>query len=238
MGGVPSHPELLDWMAVWFRDDARGSLKALHRLLVTSAAYRQGSATDPAASAVDPDNRLLWRMNRPRMDTDTYRDSVLAVSGRLDFTMGGPSVALFTSKPGPQTTPVLNYDEVDRNAPGASRRSIYRLVWRAIADPFLDALDFPDLGLLAPVRSTSVSPLQALALFNNGFVIHSSEQFALRLEKLGGTREAQIRAAFAHCHQRAPNASELARFTALAGEHGLAAVCRVLFNSNEFLFID
>jgi len=238
MGGVPSHPELLDWLAVWFRDDARGSLKALHRLLVTSAAYRQGSATVSAASAVDPDNRLLWRMNRPRMDADTYRDSVLAVSGRLDFTMGGPSVALFTSKPGPQTTPVLNYDEVDRNAPGTSRRSIYRLVWRAIADPFLDALDFPDLGLLAPVRSTSVSPLQALALFNNDFVLHSSEQFALRLEKLGGTREAQIRAAFAHCHQRAPSASELARFSSLAGEHGLAAVCRVLFNSNEFLFID
>jgi hypothetical protein len=238
MGGIPSHPELLDWLAVWFRDDARGSLKELHRLLVTSAAYRQGSATDPAASAVDPDNRLLWRMNRPRMDADTYRDSVLAVSGRLDFTMGGPSVALFTSKPGPQTTPVLNYDDFDRNAPGMSRRSIYRLVWRAIADPFLDALDFPDLGLLAPVRSTSVSPLQALALFNNGFVLHSSEQFALRLEKMGGTREGQIRAAFAHCHQRAPSASELARFRALAGEHGLAAVCRVLFNSNEFLFID
>jgi hypothetical protein len=189
MGGVPSHPELLDWLAVWLRDDARGSLKALHRLLVTSAAYRQGSANDPAASALDPDNRLLWRMNRPRMDADTYRDSVLAVSGRLDLTMGGPSVALFTSKPGPQTTPVLNYDEVDRNAPGASRRSIYRLVWRAIADPFLDALDFPDLGLLAPVRSTSVSPLQALALFNNGFVLHSSEQFALRLERLGGPRD-------------------------------------------------
>jgi hypothetical protein len=238
MGGVPSHPELLDWLAVWLRDDARGSLKALHRLLVTSAAYRQGSANDPAASALDPDNRLLWRMNRPRMDADTYRDSVLAVSGRLDLTMGGPSVALFTSKPGPQTTPVLNYDEVDRNAPGASRRSIYRLVWRAIADPFLDALDFPDLGLLAPVRSTSVSPLQALALFNNGFVLHSSEQFALRLERLGGTREQQIRVAFATAYQRAPSASELARFHALADEHGLAAVCRVLFNSNEFLFID
>lgn len=238
MGGVPSHPELIDWLAVWFRDEARGSLKALHRLIATSAAYRQSSASQAAAAAIDPDNRLLWRMNRPRLDADSYRDSLLGVSGRLDLTMGGPSVALFTSRPGPQSTPVLNYDNVDRAGPGTSRRSIYRLVWRAIADPFMDALDFPDLGLLAPVRGFSASPLQALALFNNGLVLHSSEQFAARLEKVQGTAEERIEAGFALCYQRPPSPDELAAFAALAQAHGLAAVCRVLFNSNEFLFVD
>ncbi len=238
MGGVPSHPELIDWLAVWFRDDAHGSLKALHRLIVTSAAYRQSSAPDPAASAIDPDNRLLWRMNRLRLDADTFRDSVLAASGRLDLTMGGPPVAHFTSKPGPQSTPVLNYDHFDRDSPGASRRSIYRLVWRAIADPFMDALDFPDLGLLSPVRGHSVSALQALALFNNEFVLHSSGHFAARLEKTGNTAEEEIRAAFAVCYQRPPTPEELSGFKALAAQHGLPAACRVLFNSNEFLFVD
>ncbi len=131
MGGVPSHPELLDWLAVWFRDDARSSLKALHRLILTSAAWQQGSAFSPAA-ALDPDNHLLWRMNRQRLDADTIRDTVLAVSGRLDLTMGGPAVAQFTSKPGPQSTPFLNYENFDWDSPAGSRRSIYRVVWRAI----------------------------------------------------------------------------------------------------------
>jgi len=238
MGGVPSHPELIDWLAVWFRDEAHGSLKALHRLIVTSAAYRQGSAPNPAASAIDPDNRLLWRMNRPRLDAETFRDSVLAASGRLDLTMGGPSIALFTSKPGPQSTPVLNYDNFERDSPGASRRSIYRLVWRAIADPFMDTLDFPDLGLLSPVRGFSASALQALALFNNEFVLHYSGHFAARLEKTDSTPEEQIRAAFAICYQRPPTPEELSGFTALAARHGLPAACRVLFNSNEFIFVD
>ena len=238
MGGVPSHPELLDWLAQWFRDEAQGSLKKLHRLMVTSAAYRQSSAPNPAASAMDPDNRLLWRMNRPRLDADTFRDSVLMASGRLDLAMGGPSVALFTSKPGPQSTPVLNYENFDWDAPGASRRSIYRLVWRAIADPFMDALDFPDLGLLSPVRGFSASALQALALFNNGFILRSSEHFAGRLEAAGGPVEQQIQAAFGIAYQRPPSPEELGDFAALASQHGLAAVCRVLLNSNEFLFVD
>lgn len=238
MGGVPSHPELLDWLAVWFRDEAHGSQRALHRLIVTSEAWQRQSRADPAAAALDPDNRLLWRMNRSRLDADCYRDAVLAVSGRLDLTMGGPAIAHFTSKPGPQTTPVLDYDAFDRDSPGAARRSIYRLVWRAIGDPFMDALDFPDLGLLAPVRGFSASPLQSLALFNNGFVLHSSRHFAGRLEMSGTTMEDRIRAAFQFALQRPPTAEELTEFTALATQSGLAAAGRVLFNSSEFLFVD
>ena len=237
MGGAPSHPELLDWLAVWFRDDAKGSLKALHKLIVTSATYRQSSAPNSAASAIDSDNRLLWRMNRSRLDADSIRDSVLAISGRLDLAMGGPSIPHYTSKPGAQTTPTLNYENFDWNSPGAARRSIYRVVWRGIADPFMDAIDFPDMALLSPVRSFSASPLQSLALFNNEFVLHHCERFAARLGPFGGM-ERRIAEAFRLVFQRDATADEIADFTALANTHGLPAALRVLFNSNEFLFLN
>ncbi len=236
MGGAPSHPELLDWLAVWFRDDAKGSLKQLHKLIVTSATYRQSSAANAEATAIDPDNRLLWRMNRVRLDADSVRDSVLAASGRLDLTAGGPGVAHFTSKPGAQSTPILNYDNFDWDSAGAYRRSIYRVVWRGIADPFMDALDFPDMGLLSPVRGFSASPLQSLALFNNEFVLRHCEHFAARLEPMGASPAERIRAAFRIALQREPTATELADFAAVAAQSGLPSVARVLFNSSEFLF--
>jgi len=238
MGGVPSHPELIDWLAVWFRDEAHGSLKALHKLIVTSAAYRQSSEAHGNALAADPDNRLLWRMNRSRLDADSIRDSIFAISGKLDLTMGGPSIAHFTSKPGPQTTPILNYENFDWDSLGASRRSIYRLVWRAIADPFMDALDFPDMGLLSPVRGFSASALQSLALFNNEYLLKYCENFATRLDQQAKTPEAKIQTAFQLTYQRPASAGEVADFTTLAAQQGMPSVCRVLFNSNEFLFVD
>ena len=230
MGSVPSHPELLDWLAVWFRDEAKGSLKQLHRLILTSAAYRQSSEHRGEAAAIDPDNRLLWRMNRQRLDAESYRDAVLAVSGRLDCTMGGPGAAHFKQTPGPQSTPVLDYAVFDWSSAAGARRSIYRIVWRGIADPFMEGLDFPDLGLLAPVRSFSASPLQALALMNNEFVTFHSEFMARKI--------ATVPDAVRRVWLREPTAGELADFASLKEEHGLAAVCRLLFNSNEFLFVD
>ena len=159
MGGIPSHPELIDWLAVWFRDEARGSLKELHRLIVTSATYRQSSQQRDEAARLDGDNRLLWRQNRPRLDADAFRDFTLAAAGALDLKMGGPAVQYFKQSKGPQLTPALDYSAYDWSHTESSRRSIYRYVWRAIADPFLEALDFPDLGLPGPVRGFSVSSL-------------------------------------------------------------------------------
>ncbi len=241
MGGAPSHPELIDWLAAWFRDEAHGSLKALHRLIVTSETYRQASTADERALAVDPDDRLLWRWSRQRLDADTVRDSILAISGRLDLTMGGPGVELFTTSPGPQSTPVLNYASFDRASPAGRRRSIYRVVWRSIGDPFLDALDFPDMGLLSPVRGFSASALQSLALFNDEFVLRHCEFLAERVESMATTPESsgqRVRSAFRLALQRDPTADETDAFTVLATEHGLPAACRVLFNTNEFLFLD
>lgn len=238
MGGTPSHPELLDWLAVWFRDDAKGSLKELHRLIVTSAVYRQSSQHRVDAAKVDGDNRLLWRQNRLRLDADAFRDFTLSASGALDLTMGGPGVRHFLSSKGPQATPALDYAAYDWGSPGAARRSIYRHVWRGIADPFMEALDFPDLGLLAPTRAFSVSSLQALTLFNNAFVLHHSAVMARRVEAEAPTLEARVTLAVRLAWLRAPGTEELRDFTEYAGKHGMAALCRLLLNSNEFLFVD
>ncbi|MCA9083313.1 MAG: PSD1 domain-containing protein [Planctomycetaceae bacterium] len=239
MGGVPSHPELLDWLAVWFREEARGSLKQLHRLIVTSQVYRQSSDHRPEAAAVDADNRLLWRQNRHRLDADAYRDFVLSASGRLDRTIGGPAVQHFSQRKGPQATPELDYAEFDwSSASGAGRRSIYRYVWRGIADPFMEALDFPDLGLLAPVRGFSASPLQALALYNNDFVISHSEAMAERIQQQHSETGEQMEFAVRLAWHREATETERSTMVEFVRKHGLAAFCRVLLNSNEFLFVD
>jgi hypothetical protein len=236
MGSQPNHPELLDWLAVWFRDDAKGSLKELHKLILTSETWQQASQVPP--NAKDSDNRLLWRMNRQRMDAEVFRDSILRLSGRLDLSMGGPGIEQFKKSQGPQATPALDYSSYDWNSPGASRRSIYRVVWRGISDPFMEALDFPDLGLLAPKRGFSVSALQSLAVFNNDFVLHGSEWLAQRVESEGGDFNEEVQRAVRLVWLRLPSASEQVEFTNYARKHGLSAFCRVLLNSNEFLFIE
>ena len=238
MGGTPSHPELIDWLAVWFRDEANGSLKALHRLIVTSETYRQSSAHREEAAAMDGDNRLLWRQNRHRLDADAFRDYGNAISGKLDLTMGGPGIQHFTKGPGPQITPTLDYSAYDWNAEGAGRRSIYRFVWRGIADPFMESLDFPDLGLLSPKRGYSSSSLQALALYNNDFVLHLADVMATRIQTEAPELDAQITRAARLAWLRPLTADEEVEFRDYAEKHGLAALCRILLNSNEYLFVD
>lgn len=236
MGSQPTHPELLEWLAVWFRDEAKGSLKELHRLILTSETWRQTSRAP--ANVKDSDNLLLWRMNRQRSDAEVFRDSVLRMSERLDLTMGGPGIEQFTKTKGPQATPALDYSAFDWNSPAAARRSIYRVVWRGIPDPFMEALDFPDLGLLAPKRGFSVSALQSLAIFNNDFVLHGSKWLANRVASESADLNGQVERAVRLVWLRPPDESERKNFTAYASTHGMPALCRILLNSNEFLFIE
>lgn len=237
MGSQPTHPELLDWLAVWFRDEAKGSLKELHRLILTSETWRQSNRTAP--NLIDVDNRLLWRMNRQRMDAETFRDSVLHISGRLDLTMGGPGIEQFQKSKGPQATPALDYTAYDWESQGVHRRSIYRVVWRGIPDPFMVAMDFPDLGLLAPKRGFSVSALQSLTMFNNDFVLRGSDWLAKRVKQEHEDElTAQVVRAVQLAWLRPPLEDEQLRFVAYARKYGLPAFCRVLLNSNEFLFVD
>jgi mono/diheme cytochrome c family protein len=229
MGGSPSHPELLDWLACELRDSG-GSLKHLHRLILSSAAYRQSSQHRDDAAKLDGDNRLLWRMNRLRLDAESYRDFVLAAADQLDLTAGGPSERQFITGPPVQLTPTLDYAAYDWAALPKHRRSIYRFVWRGVPDPFMDTLDFPDLGLLAPSRGFSASSLQSLALYNNSFVLHFSSELAGQI-----TTPAE---AVRRILLREPAAGELHDLTGYTQKNGLAALCRVLVNSNEFLFVD
>jgi hypothetical protein len=232
MGGKPTHPELLDWLAVWFRDEAHGSLKKLHRLIVTSAAYKQSSAQREDGAKVDADNRLLWRMNRTRLDAEALRDSMLQAAGRLDLTMGGPPVQMFYFKD--DHSPVYDYARFDPDAPGAYRRSIYRFIVRSVPDPFMDRLDCPDPSVLTPKRSMTITAIQALAVWNNPFVLRMAQHFAERVEKEKLGVEGAVRLALG----REATAQELSEYREYAGKHGMANLCRVLFNTNEFLFTD
>jgi len=235
-GGRPSHPELLDWLAVWFRDHGQ-SLKALHRLIVTSAAYRQSSADNPACARVDADNRLLWRMNRQRLDAESIRDSVLAVSGALDLTMGGPGFDLFRFKD--DHSPVYDYSAVEKiNDPKAWRRTVYAFTVRSVENPFLECLDCADPNINTPVRNTTLTALQALALLNDPFILKQSALFAARVEKLAPDLAGRIDAAIRLGFGRPTTPSERTRLAAYAAKHGLANACRILLNTNEFVFID
>jgi hypothetical protein len=235
MGGVPSHPELLDWLAVWFRDDAQGSLKALHRLVVTSATYRQASLP---ALASDSDNRLLARMNRARLDADQVRDAILQISGTLDLRMGGPSDQQFDLQPGHHVTPKVDYAKFDVDGPQARRRSVYRFLFRTLPDPFMDALDCPAGDQLTPVRNSSVTVQQALAMWNDAFVVNYAMRFAARLETHSKQVDEQVSLACKLVWCRRPTSEELKDLSTYARAHGLANLGRVLFNSNEFMFVN
>ena len=237
MGGAPSHPELLDWLAAEFRDGG-GSLKKLHKLILTSSTYRQAVRHDPAAAAKDADNRLLWRMNRNRLDAEAVRDSVLLVSGRLDDTMYGPPVKHFAMTPGRHVTPEADYDKLDLDAPEARRRSVYRYVFRTRPDPMLEALDCPDASQSAPVRTMSVGAPQALVLWNNKFTLRHAEHLAALAAKSSSEVSEQVRFVATRVLGRPPTDAESQAWAAYARKHGLANLCRVLFNSSEFLFID
>lgn len=246
MGAAPSHAALLDWLAIWFRDDADGSLKRLHRLILTSDAWQRSSRLAPDAASGefaqhfrrDAGNRLLWRRLPRPLDAGAFRDVVLQVAGRLDETHGGPGIMHFTQSKGQQVTPQLHYDQFDWNASASGRRSIYRVVWRGIPDPFLDALDFPDLGLLTGKRESSVSALQSLALLNNSFVLHHSEALAARLQRERAALPDQLERAWQLAFQQSPAPEALDALQLHAEQHGLAAACRLIFNTNAFMFID
>jgi hypothetical protein len=238
MGSVPSHPELLDWLARRFRD-AGGSLKSLHRLIVTSAAYRQSVRHDSSFAAIDGDNQWLWRQNRRRLDAESIHDAIVAVAGQLDPAMHGPSVQQFSLRPGVHVTPVVDYTQYDWASPGSCRRSVYRFLFRTLPDPFFDALDSADASQLIAVRNESTTPLQALELLNNPFVLRQCEAFARSLESARkGRIDEQVRLAIELAYGREAAPGEIELLSAHAARHGLANVCRIIVNSNEFLYVN
>jgi mono/diheme cytochrome c family protein len=235
MGARPTHPELLDWLAVEFRDGGQ-SIKNLHRLIVNSAAYRQSSAHREDLARIDAGNQFLWRMNRRRLEAEAIRDSVLAVSGKLRHEMGGPGFRPFGFED--DHSPRYLYHEHEPDDPASHRRSIYRFIVRSVPDPFMTALDCADPSLIVDRRNETMTALQALALLNNDFMVRMAEHFAERVQGAGDDVASRIAAAYRLALGRSPSAEELSVLVPLAEEHGMANVCRLVFNTNEFVFID
>ncbi|HVC97571.1 MAG TPA: DUF1553 domain-containing protein [Pirellulales bacterium] len=235
MGALPTHPELLDWLVGWFLENGE-SLKALHKLILTSAVYRQASAEVPALTQIDSGNRYLWRMNRRRLDAECVRDAMLFVAGRLDVRMGGPSARLFFFKD--DHSPVYDYERFDVDDPNGLRRSVYRFIVRSVPDPLMDCLDCADPSILTPKRNTTLTSLQALALLNNPFCVRQSQHLAERVAGLTSESAGQIEAAYRLALGRRPTPIESELLTSYAARFGLVNACRVIFNCNEFMFVD
>jgi hypothetical protein len=236
---LPSHPELLDWLAHELVHPAEGDawrLKRIQRLIVCSAAYRQQSLARPEALEIDADNRLIWRSPPRRLEAEAFRDAVLAVSGQLDHTIGGPGYRDFkVSSAGNNET----YTVFDAVGLEFNRRSLYRTCVRSGTSPLLDTLDCPDPSVPTPRRSVTSTPLQALTLLNNVFTEHYAARFAERLRgEPSDDTAAKIRRAYALAYGRDPSESEIEFGETFIAKHGLEQYCVVLLNANEFLYID
>ncbi len=234
-GGRPSHPELLDFLADELLKSG-WSLKHLHKLILMSATYRQSIDFNQQASAIDAQNRLLWRQNPRRIEAEATRDFVLAITGRLNLKQaGGPGFSDFNYTEG--YAPV--YQHVTADTPEMWRRSIYRFVVRSTPQKFLTTLDCPDPANLTPARMTTTTALQSLALFNNDFILRQSRYFAERLQKEAGPELGrQIRLAYELAFSREPTVSEQQLATSFIQSNDLFAFCRSLFNANEFVYVD
>jgi len=278
-GSLPTHPELLDWLAVDFIEHG-WSTKRLHRQIMLSTAYRQTSRRQPAAGGespaaaadapaavaarIDPDNKLLWRMNLRRLEAEIVRDSILAVSGALDRTAGGPPVPITTPADG------LSMAKAEPTPTSPFRRSLYILARRTYPLKFLELFDAPIMAVNCTERMTSATPLQSLALLNSEFLFAESERMAARVAAetaaaaqtgaalaadAGAAESLRIEGAYRRALGRPPSAAEAARALAFLAEQtadhvaagrpanqsgppALADLCQMLLASNEFLHVE
>lgn len=259
-GVPPTHSELLDWLAVDFMEHG-WSLKRLHRLLMTSTAYRQ-SAHRPAegnankAAALDPENELLWRMNLRRLEAEAMRDTVLAVSGQLDRTMGGAPIPVQSNPDG-----LVVVTDKGPTATSKFRRSLYIRSLRGSHPTgvgfrlsMFELFDFPEVVINCTRRANSTTPLQSLALINSSFMLEQARHFAERVRGLASEKPKQIETAFLLAYGRLPTRAETTfcleyrqtqeqvfRQSKMtddqAAQRALAGLCSVLLASNEFLYI-
>jgi len=255
-GMKPSHPELLDWLAAEFIRSG-WSVKAMHRLIVLSAAYRQGSVQYPVTSnqsqrrsaahlntgllktdyskalQLDADARLLWRFPSRRLEAETIRDAMLAVSGQLNLKMYGRGYNLFAQRGG-----LSGFTPVESFKDDGLRRMIYAHKVRREREAVFGAFDCPDAGQSTARRRESTTPVQALNLFNSRFTLEQSEAFAARVKQEAGEDIArQVHRAYQLALNREAAPGELRDAEPVVRQHGLATLCRALFNCNEFLFL-
>lgn len=233
MGGRPTHPELLDYLA---RQLTGGGwkLKPLHRLIMTSQTYRQSSASRGEAAAIDGDSRYLWRFPPRRLSAEELRDTMLSVAGKLDTKMGGPGFRLYKYL----QDNVATYVPLDEAGPETYRRAVYHQNARAARVDLMGEFDCPDNAFSAPRRSATTTPLQALTLLNHKFTLDMAQAWSERLQReVPDDAEAQVRAAFAAAFNRDATDEEAAAGAKLIKEAGLRAFCRAMLNANEFVYV-
>jgi len=231
-GVHPTHPELLDALAIELIRSG-WSMKHMHRLIVLSNTYRQAAAISAEATEVDADVRWLWRYPSRRLEAESIRDSMLAVSGLLNHEMYGRGFDLFDKRGG-----LSGFNPVETLSPENQRRMIYAHKVRRETEAVFGAFDCPDAGQSTAVRRSSTTPIQALNLFNSRFTLDVSTALAKRVEQEAGDDiAAQIDRAFELTLNRLPDDAERADYKPFVEQHGLPTLCRALFNSNEFLFI-
>ena len=231
-GVLPSHRSLLDWLGSEMRSNIFP--KRLHRLMVTSATYRQSSEARPDAMQSDASTRLLWRYPPRRLEAEAIRDTILSIAGNIDDRMYGPGFDLFE----PNTNYVKVYNSKREFGPAEWRRMVYQSKPRMQLDEIFGQFDCPDAGQIAPKRTSSITALQALNLLNSRFILRQASEFANRLRRDAGDNPAgQIRQAFQLTFHRQPTADEFTEAVELIQSHGLEAFCRAMFNANEFLFV-
>ena len=237
-GMKPTHPQLLDWLAAEFMRSG-WSVKHMHRLIVRSETYRQSgfgfSRADAAkaAATLDSDVRFLWRFPGRRLEAESIRDSMLAVSGQLNLAMYGRGFDLFNLRGG-----LSGFNPVETLTPGNQRRMIYAHKVRREPEAVFGAFDCPDAGQSTAIRRASTTPIQALNLFNSRFTLQVSEAFAARVKKETGDDPAkQINRVYQLALNRNASADEISDAEPVVRRHGLAVLCRAILNSNEFLFV-
>jgi hypothetical protein len=234
-GGRLTHPELLDWLATHLVDEGF-SLKELHRTIVLSATYRQSSQFNATSAARDADNRWLWRKAPLRLDAESVRDAVLAAAGELNPARGGPG---FHDCQEMLRSGTYSYVPNDPVGFEFQRRSIYRVWTRGGRSNLLDVFDCPDPSTISPKRAVTTTPLQALALLNNSFMLRMADRLADRIAREAGPGSAaQVVRAYQLAYGRAPSEGESIEAQQVVERHGLGVLARAIFNSNEFLYVD
>ncbi len=238
-GARPTHPELLDWLSLEFMSPAQPQaawcVKRMHKLMLMSATYQQSTKAATESRARDPENQLLGRMNRLRLEGEVIRDSLLAISGRLNPKMGGPGV--FPPIP-PEVLQGYKGWTASADPQDHVRRSVYIFARRNLRFPFLEAFDYPDSNLSCPKREQSTTAPQALALLNAGDVLEAARAFADRLAARAVNDEERVVLAYRLALGRRPSPLELKLSLDFLKDSPLAELCRALFNTNEFIYLD
>jgi mono/diheme cytochrome c family protein len=235
MGAPPTHPELLDRLAAEMREHQ--SWKRLHRMICTSATYRQSSELTAEDREIDADGSWLSRMPRRRLEAEALRDSILKIAGVLDSRMYGPGYQDFVIDK-PEHSPHYLYRDHDPSDPAAYRRTVYRFIVRSQPQPFLTTWDCADPSMSVEKRSETVTPQQALSLLNNPLVLEMAERFAERVRHEGESWPERLTLAFERVTGREPDDEELAVLLEHREKYGDVATCRLLLNLNELLFVD